>query len=344
VSYLIVILPNNYEDSLKLNQHHVTDEKIVYLVEEQRNPSTDFFIMPVLSVNQPQQVRRCGFKDLPKAKELIGATVIFIRYIVPAWIKLIETVRPLLRELIIFIDDDVFNLHASAGMSLRYRFKLANLSARYCHWFKKQQATLWVSTPYLHQKYADWQPRLVLPSPINAPCQTVRVFYHGTASHNAEIQWLRPVIASALARNSNMAFEIVGGDDVYHLYRGLERVTVIHPMKWSAYQCFLNSEVRHIGLAPLLDTPFNRARSYAKFFGIHSCGAIGIYSQNGIFKEIIQHEVNGLLLPMETEAWVSAISRLITDKPLRENLLLNANETCSELITKAQNSYRDLLS
>lgn len=319
-------------------------QRTIYLIEEQHNPSTDFFIIPALAANKYKGIVRCGFNELPNAADLIGVTIIFVRYIAPAWVRLIEKVRDSLQALIIFIDDDVFTINASAGMSWRYRFKLAYLSAWRFNWLKQQRAELWVSTPYLCQKYAEWRPRLVLPSPVSSPCHVLRVFYHGTASHNAEIRWLRPVIAEVLRRNTNIAFEIVGGDDVYRLYRGLDRVTVIHPMKWSAYQCFLNAEKRHIGLAPLLDTPFNRARSYAKFFGIHSCGAVGIYSENGVFNEIVRHGIDAFVITMEPEAWVNAIVQLVEDNLLRETLFANACITFTELVNKAQVSYSDLLS
>jgi hypothetical protein len=169
------------------------------------------------------------------------------------------------------------------------------------------------------------------------------VFYHGTASHNVEIRWLYPVIAEVLRRNQQISFEIVGGSEVYRLYRSLHRVTVIHPMKWSAYHHFLNAEKRHIGLAPLLDTPFNKARSYAKFFGIHSCGAVGIYSNKGIFNDIVQHGVDALVIEMTHEAWVEAILQLSESARLRETLFANASLTYAELINKAQLSYTNLL-
>ena len=329
--------------NLHNTQHNQKTQRTIYLVEEQYNPSSDFFVLPALMLNKQARIIRCGFKQLPSAEALIDATVIFVRYICAAWVKLIEKVRPHLHKLIFFIDDDVFSVAASAGMSLRYRFKLANLAARHYGWLQKQAAQLWVSTPYLYNKYSHLQPRLVLPAPVGRPKSVCCLFYHGTASHNAEIRWLRPVIEQVLARNNGIAFEIVGGDDVYKLYRGLDRVTVIHPMKWSAYQCFLNAEQRHIGLAPLLNTPFNKARSYAKFFGIHSCGAVGIYSENGIFSQIVQHGINGLVISMQQEAWVEAILHLVDNETLRNTLYFNANITYNELAQKAEQSYLGLL-
>ena len=293
---------------------------VVYLVEEQRNPSTDCFVLPAVSAKEPRVVR-CGFHDLPAVAELEGAVVVFVRYVPPAWARLITKARARLRCLVFFMDDDVLDLNASIGMPWRYRFKLARLAAWRSQWLRRQKAELWVSTPYLRQKYADWRPRLVLPSPAPGPSGICRVFYHGSASHGAEIRWLRPVLEEVLRLDERLVFELVGGQDVYRLFRGIPRVMVVHPMKWPTYQAFLEMPGRHIGLAPLLDLPFNRARSYTKFFDITRCGAVGIYSPNSACAEVVSHGSDGLVVALEERAWVEAILHLARNEPLRRTLL-----------------------
>ena len=311
-------------------QFSPADFSVLYLVEERANPSTDYFVLPAISV-RGQRVIRCGFADLPAAADMVGAAVVFVRYVPRPWIKLIESVRPHLRRLAYFMDDDVFDVRASVGMPWRYRFKLARLAARHSGWLRRQRAELWVSTPWLQQKYAAWRPRLVRPGPLPPAGETCRVFYHGSASHDAEIRWLKPVMAAALQRDASLSFEIVGGADVYRLYRDLPRVSVIHPMKWPAYQAFLAMPGRHIGLAPLLDLPFNQARACTKFFDITRCGAVGIYSPGGACGEVVRHGSEGLVIPLEQTAWTEAILRLAGDSGLRQKLLLNAQSRQREL-------------
>lgn len=324
------------------SQQEVSPTDVVYLVEEQANPSTDFFVLPALAASGCRVVR-CGFSDLPSLSDLSGSIVIFVRYVPIAWAKLVETARPGLRALIFFMDDDVLDVGASTGMPLRYRFKLAKLAAWRLRWLQRQGAELWVSTAYLQQKYVGWRPKLVLPLPMANPVDVCRVFYHGSASHQAEIRWLRPVVEEALRRDDHLSFEIVGGQEVCRLYRGLPRVTVVNPMKWPAYQAFLAMPGRHIGLAPLLDLPFNRARSYTKFFDITRCGAVGIYSPGSASSEVVSHGQDGLIVALEQGAWVEAILNLARNSSLRQTLLRNAEEKLSELADKAQNSYSGLM-
>lgn len=313
----------------------------VYLIEERPNPSTDYFVLPAVS-SPGVRVERCGFRDLPSPGDLVGATVVFVRYVPPAWTRLLDRANPALRRLVLFVDDDVLDIGATAGMPWRYRFKLARLAAWKQRWLRRKQAELWVATDYLQRKYADWRPRLVRPMPAASSEEVCRVFYHGSASHGAEIRWLRRVMADVLRRNNRVVFEIIGGKDVYRLFRMLPRVTVVHPMRWAAYQAFLAMPGRHVGLAPLLDVPFNRARSCTKFFDITRCGAVGVYAGDGAYAEVVRNGVEGLIVEQDPAAWAEAILRLAHDEPLRKTMLRNAQERFTTLTEQARQSYAAL--
>jgi len=303
--------------------HHA--DGVVYLLDEQANPSTDYFVMPALK-SAGSRIERCGFADPPARERLAGSVVVLVRYVPPAWARLIETARKDLSGLVFFMDDDVLDWRASAGMPWRYRIKLARLAAWRRNWLQRQKTELWVSTPWLAEKYAAWQPRLVEPAPLAAPAGACRVFYHGSASHGAEIRWLKPVIAEVLRRDEGVLFEIVGGREVWSLYRDLPRVTVVHPMKWPTYQAFLAMPGRDIGLVPLLDLPFNRARACTKFFDITRSGAVGIYSPGSACDALVRNGVEGMVVPLEREAWVEAILQLAGDQRLRLSMLKAAQD------------------
>jgi len=323
-------------------QNGLAGDRVVYVVEEQSNPSTDCFVLPAISACG-HRVVRCSFADLPAADDLTGAVVVFVRYVPPAWAKLVKAVRPRLRGLVFFMDDDVLDVRSSAGMPWHYRLKLARLSAGRLWWLRRHGAELWVSTAYLQKKYVKWEPRLVLPSPVSSATNLRRVFYHGTASHGAEKRWLRPVVEKALRQDERVAFEIVGGRDLDSLYRGLPRVSVVHQMKWPAFRAFLSLTGRLVGLAPLMNSPFNRARSYTKFFDITRCGAVGIYSPNSACADVVSHGVDGLIVELDQEAWVEAILNLVRDEPFRQTLLRNAEAKMGELADKAQGGYTELM-
>ncbi len=341
----------------------------IYIVEEGPNPSTDYFVLPLVT-RAHATVLRCSWDQLPAADDLHGASVIFIRYVTAAWRALIEQTRHSLARLIYFMDDDLFDWRAAQGLTWRYRFKLLKRATWQRKWLLKMQPELWVSTPWLQQKYTQYAPCLVQPTPLNpanycnklpnhadsssvefknsdkvmakkcsiserdgatGPTKECVVFYHGTGSHQAEIEWLLPVIELVLAANHHIIFEIIGNAKAQKLYGHLKRVTVIPQMKWPAYQDFIKQPGRHIGLAPMLDHPFNLARSYTKFFDIHRAGAAGIYAEQGPWQSFIETSKQGVLVPMQIASWVSAILDLAAAQEQRASILRAASGTIHEL-------------
>ncbi len=314
-------------------------QRLVYVVEEKNNPSTTYFVAPALANNGCRAVHY-DFSATPNAEELAGAIVIFIRYIPQNWAKLIGQNRHRLEKLIFFMDDDVLDVKATVGMPWRYRYKLLKYSVVNSLWLKRNRAELWVSTPYLHEKYASWRPKLVLPNPVEIAPAPIRVFYHGSpATHKAEIAWLKPVIEKVLTKDKKLAFEIIGGKKIHLLYKDLPRTTVHHPMNWHSYQSFITAPQRQVGLTPQLDLPFNRARSYVKFFDIHRCGAVGIYSPMSACAEIVEHNVDGLIVALDQDAWAATILKLANDAVLRQTLYDNAKTKIANLQIAAQNTY-----
>ncbi|MEA1052137.1 glycosyltransferase family 1 protein [Lamprobacter modestohalophilus] len=324
-----------------MNRLHPRLGKTVYLVEERPNPSTDYFVRPALQ-DAGYDICHARLDNPPDPALLRGASVVLVRYVSRTWAKYIARYRGDLAELIYFMDDDLFDPSASRGMPWRYRFKLGRLAHWRQTWLRAQGAKLWVSTRYLQQKYADWQPRLIAPMPLRAPklpalsmgfdagagasaSAQIRVFYHGSASHAAEIRWLYPVVAAALEAEPRLTFEIIGSAMVNRRYRQLPRTTIVHPMSWPTYQAFIAQPGRQIGLAPLLGHPFNRARACTKFFDITLAGAIGLYSPGPVCAELIKHDVNGWVVPLEPDDWTQAIIQLARDPAQRQRLLESAH-------------------
>jgi glycosyltransferase involved in cell wall biosynthesis len=80
-----------------------------------------------------------------------------------------------------------------------------------------------------------------------------------------------------------------------------------------------------VGLAPLRDLPFNRAKNNAKYREYASAGIAGVYSDAEIHRTTIVHRETGLLVPQESaEAWAEAILELAEDGELRRSIRENA--------------------
>jgi len=302
----------------------------VVLVQEKQNPSTDYFLLPLLQ-GKYERVDIVNHDVNPVDICLEGKLLIFVRYVPKNWKHKVEQDRGYLADVVFFMDDDLLDFKAFSGLPFKYQLKLLKLSYIRKYWLKKIGVKLWVSTAYLMKKYADRDPFLVLPKPNLSSLRTIRIFYHGSASHSREIEWLYPVIKQVLKKNSELSFEIVGDNTINKLFRSLPRTAIIHPMSWSAYQSFISQKGRSIGLAPLHDVPFNSARSYTKFFDITQAGAVGIYAKHDSFNGVIKNKVNGVLVDMIHNDWVDAILTLAADEPMRMRMVDEARKTCRQL-------------
>ncbi|MBK6863064.1 MAG: hypothetical protein IPG91_05545 [Ideonella sp.] len=144
-------------------------------------------------------------------------------------------------------DDDLWDRAAWEGLPTDYQRRLHDRALRHRPWVERHCDALWVSTEALARKYAQHAPQLIPLMPdaaLLAQAEPVHVAYHGTASHGAEIEWLRSVMAEVLARCPQVHFELFGDWRVAHAWRELPRVAVLHPMKWPAYLAYTGAARR----------------------------------------------------------------------------------------------------
>jgi hypothetical protein len=291
----------------------------VVLLEWEPNPSSAHLLVPWLT----QQGRTLVHQrvDVPELRD--GDLVVIVRYLTPAARGAIEAMARRLAGVVYFMDDDLWDASAWRGLPRDYRRRLQARALSHRPWLQRHANALWVSTPALAAKYAAWSPRTVPlvmnPSLLHAT-EPVWAAYHGTASHAAEIEWLRPVIAQALDRCPVLHVEIFGDRQVASMYRALPRVAVLHPMTWPAYQAYTGATRRDIGLAPLRPGAFNAARGAVKFLDYARMGAVGLYSDVPPYAGFVRDGIDGLLLPDDPASWADALVALATDAPRRRGL------------------------
>ncbi|GAQ95127.1 hypothetical protein TAGGR_211 [Thermodesulfovibrio aggregans] len=323
-------------------------KKDIWIVEERSNPSTEYYILPALKISGLEdRVKLLNFppKELPK----IQITIIFVRYLSKNWINFIEKNRKSIKKIIYFMDDDLFDLSSWRGLPLRYVKKIYLKAYRWKGWLIKNGADFFVSTDFLAEKYQYLNPSIIPPYPIfnNWSLENrekyIKVFYHGTASHTQEINWLYDIVKAILSENEKIIFEFVGDKEVYDKFKNLKGAIVVHPMKWKLYKKFLLKETRHIGLVPVLAKKFNLARNYTKFFEIVACGAVGVYSQESCYRKIISNENDGILVSNVKEIWIKSILKLAEESSYRLKLYFNSLEKLRTLREFAEKIYKENL-
>ena len=322
----------------RLRKPSVRLEADVVVISAGLNPSFDYFVRPHLA--------SCGFQFEHIDAGLVQANsvewqgvriAILVRYLPKEWIAPLQELRLQGGRVIYFMDDDLMDVNAHSSLPVPYARKIRRLATDQLALIEELCTDFWVSSDYLSEKYSRWKPKVLTPRPSNKMLQGnkfVKIIYHGSASHQAEFRWLVPVIEAVQAGGNLTWFEVFGDISVNRLYRSFPRVSVVHPMGWDTYLSYTSGVSREIGLAPLLPDPFNAARAPTKFFDFARMGAVGLYSDVAPYSDFIRDGIDGVLLPNEPSAWVTALNALAKDDHRRNTMARAARERALLLVTE----------
>lgn len=243
-------------------------------------------------------------------------------------------------KFIYFMDDDLLDWRALFCIPAPYALRLLIKTTAKRKIILSSCAEFWVSTPYLAEKYSAWSPRLIRPiasGPLlertwkrdSHPTSSisgnlVRICYHGTWSHREDMKWLAPIIMEVQKHCPNSVFEVIGGERVANIFKGVPRVEVMPNFSWEAYLKHTQMVRQDIGLAPLQDTPFNRGRGPIKFFDYSRAGAVGVYSSGPAFSKFISHGIDGFVLTNDPQLWINTIVHLVNSPQLRQRMAESA--------------------
>ncbi|HBZ14633.1 MAG TPA: glycosyl transferase group 1 family protein [Pantoea sp.] len=310
------------------NQHDAWSEcRSLLILHEGDSPTLAYFAEAIKCRFPAAECQLVDTLTTPAMTFDKGAAIVVIRFISQQWQREIERNIDALSQVIYFMDDDLFDPSALEALPKAYRTKIIRRSASQHRWITEHCDTIWVSTPFLANKYAHLKPDVIAPLPLSrsrTQRQPVKIAYHGSRSHQAEKYWLRQVIEGVLTACPQASFEIFGEHEIYKLYRDLPRVTILHPMSWQNYLDYTLHHHVDIGLAPLLASEFNQARGPVKFYDFVRMGAVGVYSNCAPYSDFIEQNINGVLLNNDPQKWVETLTLLVNSDQKRQHLASNA--------------------
>lgn len=188
-----------------------------------------------------------------------------------------------------------------------------------------------VATPALGEYFAPHARRVhVLPNYLASrtrpdPLRSARnqdgpieIGFAGNAGHRGDLALVAPALRRILDRRPEVRLTFFGG--VPEGFSLGDRVRIVPP-DWG-YDLFpqrLASLGFDIGLAPLLDNPFNRCVSPLKYLEYGVLGIAGVFSRVPAFDAVRDGET-GLLCDSSAESWEQAIERLCADAALRRRI------------------------
>ena len=195
-------------------------------------------------------------------------------------------------RLVYLVDDDIEGAAASGSLPPDYRRRLLDFHERHHRALTRRADTLVVTSAVLRDLFA-WHRDVRLVHPVwHLPMAdashfndiehgaSIHAVHLGSGSHSDGITFLRPVLQELLERQKRLHFTYVSAADLLGALDRHPRVKRMAPRSWKSYSRWIKTQRFHIGLYPLPNTPFHRARSHNKLLEYGAVGAVGAYSSH----------------------------------------------------------------
>jgi glycosyltransferase involved in cell wall biosynthesis len=212
---------------------------------------------------------------------------------------------------------------------------------------------VWVSTSRLAESLSTIQPDAVVienrlderiwirgPAPNSFWDDPIRILCVGTCTHDRDFAMIEPVLVRLKAEyGDRIVIDVLGMTSQSKLPAGLNRIgPSTHASR--SYPGFVNwlTSVRprwHIGLAPLLDTPFNRGKSPIKAMDYAALGLTVLASDTPVYRGSIADGPAGQLVANDPRFWHAALDWLIRNQDLRQSSAMRAYEALLSQATLA---------
>jgi GT2 family glycosyltransferase/glycosyltransferase involved in cell wall biosynthesis len=279
------------------------------------------------------EVRLADAKSVP---DIEADIIVTQRYALPD-IKSVEALAAHARNsgatLLYDLDDDLLNIARTHPEAQALRPKAATVRR-----ILGLADAVWVSTVPLAETLKraardvtvvpnGLDERIWAAAPPNDPLPSgpARLFCMGTTTHERDFAMILPALVRLTEEFAgDVEIDLIGMTVSTELPPGINRVDVPHQASLS-YPGFVNwlTALRpgwHIGLAPLLDTPFNRSKSAIKVMDYTALGLAVVASDVDVFRDSAAGGAARQLVANDPHAWHAALGWLIRNQALRLSL------------------------
>lgn len=231
------------------------------------------------------------------------------------------------------LDDDLLNVPRTHPDAAELR-PLAKVARR----MLTLADAVWVSTPALARRLAPLRPdALVIENRLDeriwacAPPRPrtrqtpVRILAMGTTTHDRDYRLIEPALQRLKAEYDNrVSIDILGMTNQPELPEGLNRIgpSMNAVRSYPGFVHWLTNVQPswHIGLAPLLDSPFNASKSAVKAMDYAALGAVVLASDVDVYRGSLADGPAGALVANTAQDWYAALDRMVRDVDRRNAL------------------------
>ena len=272
-------------------------------------------------------------------KALIESDIIIIvradGYIERTYAKILKLAG---KYLIYVLDDDLLDVPEEISSSKHYR---SNITKKNIVEIMKYCDCLLCTSPILIKKYGHFFKKSVL---IDEPASIIsydhsktnlnkktKIGFAGSPDRIIDVEKVLTNVVEKLLLKYKEKIDISFFGVKPKFIDNLNLKYIPYIENYNEYKSTLASLCWDIGLAPMLDTSFHRAKYFNKYIEYGAYGIVGVYSNLPPYNFIIRNNENGILCNNDPNEWVSAVSFLIDNPEEQQKLKANIRK---EIITR----------
>lgn len=268
-----------------------------------------------------------------------GDNVIVSRYVTKPWIDKITQMKCVLGKVVYLLDDDLANAADSIWLPGGYRKKIMDVAGGEFQTMINLCDKFVVTCKYLHRHYRSQKTDLLEPPFLRERSDMSHwndidefvIWYDGTIVHRDDLDAIAPALKVIHNKYRNVKIRMLMGRYAPRILKDLPRVDVLYPMTWEDYKKYSVTNIAHIGLAPILNVPYNKGKSFVKMFDIAAMGAVGVYSNTFPYSEVVSHGKDGFLINNDPSLWVDAISWVIDHPDEARAMAIESQLKCKDV-------------
>jgi GT2 family glycosyltransferase/glycosyltransferase involved in cell wall biosynthesis len=249
----------------------------------------------------------------------------------PEMIPLIRALRSMGKTVIGELDDDFWHLHEDSPV-LGFWYGDGGVRLKVLEQFLGECDWVTTSTKPLAQVLRKFNPKVkVVPNQLPGPAWKARhkprkdgkliIGWAGGEPHGKDVALLAGTMEQIVEEYPHVELHLAGMS-VYP-FVAHPRIVALQPVTIEHYPKLLSGF--DIGLAPIVDSAFNRAKSDLKFIEYGMVGVPAILSRVEPYLRVVKHGENGFLA-QNPKDWLKFLKRLVEDEKLRTDIADAAHE------------------
>lgn len=330
------------------HQPHITVN--ILIVTESLNPTYFlYFDIPLKLLHLKQKVNyavvsestltQTKHRSINLLKQFKPDILVLSRVSHPIISSLIASAKKKGIPIIYQIDDDLLHLHNSLGKKVLEKHGHPDVLNRRRN-FLLAADLIYASTNRLSESLKRIFPNKRIYAGISVPymkhCMPQHIYsaskdknpiigYMGSKGHQSDLALVLPDIIKILDKRSNVRFELFGSIKMpSELSRYKSRIQHHKPVSYYVFLETLNQLNWSIGLAPLIEHPFNLAKSPVKYLEYTACHIPVIATDTPVYNQVIPKN-GGLLVK---RGWYDAMEYFLFSRNERERAIRVADSHC----------------